>query len=362
VPRALVKPGLAGATYIPIDESKVPGAEFLRGDVVEIGEKEVTVRAVKHEGRGEESKLAFDYLVIASGSSYAGPFKSPELYEKASLRVYGSVVEAVGAARRIAVVGGGAVGVELAGELKTLQAAKDVTLIHSGPHLLSSKDGGGQGLPTFAALGADLKTRLERKGVRVLLNARVDKADRPASVRELTEGVEVGERELAVGSSRVAADLVFWVTGIKPNSGPFRKSFPDRVDARGFIKVDAQLRVEGFRNIFALGDVSNAPGPKAAYITGSQAPVLARNLLRTANADITGVEPASWDNFNPGTPGAIITVGHDDGAGSLFGMAIGGGTTRSIKGTDLFLGKVWGDVGPSPIPADKAAAIAIARP
>jgi apoptosis-inducing factor 2 len=346
---------------VPFDAARYPGATFVHGEALEITEKDVRVRRLDIARRGAEISLPFDYLVIATGSSYAGPLKSPAPTEKESVKVYEDVVRAVRAAERIAVVGGGAAGVEVAGELKTLHAGKEVALLHSGPHLLSSKDGGGQGLPAFAALGAGLKTRLENKGVRVLLGSRVDKADRPASVREVTEGVEVGERELVTGSTRVAADLVFWVTGIKPNSGALRKSFPDRVDERGFIKVDAQLRVEGFRHIFALGDVSNAPGPKAAYIVREQAPVLARNLLRIANADITGGADPALDAFAAGAPMGVVTVGHDDGAGVVFGMTVGGWFVSMIKGGDLFLSRTWGMVGPSPIPDDKAAAIAAAR-
>jgi NADH dehydrogenase FAD-containing subunit len=357
----MVKRGVAPASYIDFDWSKVPDAKFVHGEAVEIGESAVKVVS---KSSGASETIGFDYLVVALGSSYAGALKSPASTQAASVATYAKVVDAVDAARSVVVVGGGASGVELAGEVKTLHPGKTVTVLHSGPHLLSSRDGaGGPDATPLRGLGEDLKACLERKGVRVVLDQRVARA-RPASVRELTEGVEVGEREIDLGGGeRITADLVLWAAGIKPNSAPLAAKFPDRVDERGFVKVDANLRVEGFRHIFALGDVSNAPGPKAVYVLRDQAPVLARNLLRTIHADTTGeADAGDLESYAAGSPLAVVTVGHDDGAGLLFGFSVGGWVASSIKGSDLFLGRQWGMLGASPIPADKEAAIALAKP
>ena len=85
----------------------------------------------------------------------------------------------VAAAKSVVVIGGGAVGIELAGEIAAVhkgatQKKRDeaagsevqVTLIHSGDQLLS-------GRPEFAALGQKLKGQLEGQGVNVVVQERV---------------------------------------------------------------------------------------------------------------------------------------------------------------------------------------------
>jgi len=66
-------------------------------------------------------------------------------------------------------------------------------------------------------------------------------------------------------------------------------------DAAGWVDVDqATLRHKSFENIWALGDVMNAPNAKTAAAARKQAPVVAENII----ADIAGGSPvAQYDGY-----------------------------------------------------------------
>jgi len=64
-------------------------------------------------------------------------------------------------------------------------------------------------------------------------------------------------------------------------------------DAAGWVDVDqATLRHKTYENIWALGDVTNAPNAKTAAAARMQAPVVAENI----SADIAGKSPSAQYN------------------------------------------------------------------
>lgn len=75
-----------------------------------------------------------------------------------------------------------------------------------------------------------------------------------------------------------------------PQSAPDFIKVSPFVDNTGWINVDhATLRLEEFENIWALGDVTNAPCAKTAAAAWAQAPVVAQNLVD----DIASKSPKS---------------------------------------------------------------------
>ena len=67
--------------------------------------------------------------------------------------------------------------------------------------------------------------------------------------------------------------------------GDIHASQPDLADAAGWVDVDQHtLRHKSFANIWALGDVMNAPNAKTAAAARKQAPAVAENVV----ADIAG--------------------------------------------------------------------------
>ena len=125
--RALVNPAWLPRIYLPY------GGLLSHGRVVQD-------RAVKVDaGRvvlasGEE--LPADYLVLATGSSYPFPAKSDvDRTVDAHEKTLGTHA-ALAAAGRVLLVGAGAVGIELAGEIKAVWPSKQVTLVNAAGDVL----------------------------------------------------------------------------------------------------------------------------------------------------------------------------------------------------------------------------------
>ena len=64
----------------------------------------------------------------------------------------------------------------------------------------------------------------------------------------------------------VETDLVFRCTGMKVNSVAYQSKLSDKMEKNGSLKVDRFLQVEEIENVFAIGDCSNTPELKLAYI------------------------------------------------------------------------------------------------
>lgn len=81
-------------------------------------------------------KLPFEYLVVATGTRLQEPGTMTDDDKPLSVKYFQSYQKRVGAASSIIVVGGGAVGVQMATDLKELYPEKEVTLVHSRDQLM----------------------------------------------------------------------------------------------------------------------------------------------------------------------------------------------------------------------------------
>jgi NADH dehydrogenase len=144
----------------------------------------------------------------------------------------------------IVIVGGGPTGVEIAGALSELKkhvfpkdyreldfVKMDIHLIQSGPQLL-------KGMSNEASDKA--MEFLRSFGVKVWLNARVQSYD--------------GYTVTLDNNEKLSSRTLIWAAGVKgcPIAG-FRKEALVKGDR---LKVDAFNRVDGYENIFAIGDVA----------------------------------------------------------------------------------------------------------
>jgi selenide,water dikinase len=161
---------------------------------------------------------------------------------------------------RVAVVGGGAAGIELAFTLEARLCRSGrravVTLLEAAPRLLS-------GMPAGAA--RRLLREAARRGIALRSAARVTRVD--------AEG-------LWLEDAREAADLVVWAAGAAPWPWLARAAIP--LDAAGFLRVRATLQVVGQDDLFAVGDCASLDDtpwvPKAGVYAVREGPVLEANL------------------------------------------------------------------------------------
>ncbi|GLC45828.1 hypothetical protein PLESTM_001784400 [Pleodorina starrii] len=273
--------------------------------------------------------LAFDYAAICTGSTYSDAFKSStSATRQQRLEELKAFNETIRAAKSIAVVGGGPTGVEAAAEVVEAYAGKSVTLIHPGKQLLPA-------MPPKA--GARAKQWLEAHGVKVQLGA---------SVQSRPEGRGPATLTLSDGSS-VAADLVLWCAGAKPNTAFLAggELAANVLDGKGLVKVLATLQVEGQPHMFALGDCNNVAESKLGYLAMKHAELAAASIKALSSAK-GGKAPklGSWTP-NMGKEAMLVTLGRSDGVCRVGGTVFSGCLPAMIKSKDLFVGKTRGDLG-----------------
>jgi NADH dehydrogenase FAD-containing subunit len=224
---------------------------------------------------GYDDAIHFDYLVIATGTSYAFPLKVAEPTVARLAGLLDGFAGEVKRARKVVVVGGGPVGIELCGEIRDAHPNTEIVLVHSDGALVS-------GVPN-TAFRQSLAERLAKVGVSVLLNERVvvpDEARRPgddasasASSTYSTESSEsytdygpadgpttatpglrylTGRRDLSLRSGKVipSADLVVFATGAATNSSCYLRS-GFNLGQRERLVTDEFLRVTGAGSVMA---------------------------------------------------------------------------------------------------------------
>ena len=164
-------------------------------------------------------------MIIALGSSYDHPFGSTIYDQKEQVNFIQESSNKVKNAKRILIVGGGAVGVELAGEFATDCKDKTVTLLTSADRLLPRMSS------SFSKAATDI---LKKKNVQIIFNDKI----------ELTNVENFQYNKIKSQSGKeIEFDAYFMCIGAKPCTELVKKSFPEWVDENGFIKVNENLLV-----------------------------------------------------------------------------------------------------------------------
>ncbi len=242
------------------------------------------VDTVSQEVLLEESRLPYDYLVLATGAAhsyfgkddwerYAPGLKSVEDATEVRRRVLLAFEQAEAtedeqerrALLTFLIVGAGPTGVELAGaiaELARLGMEKDfrrfdpaqarILLVQAAPRIL----------PTFPEqLSARAQSSLDKLGVEVLLNSRVERIDERGVVVAAKLNDAPGRRSGAGnsdarvgGGERIAARTVLWAAGVV--ASPAAKWMNAAADSAGRVEVAQDLSVPGMPNVFAVGDTA----------------------------------------------------------------------------------------------------------
>lgn len=194
-------------------------ARFLSSDEIAVG----------------DARLRFARAVLCSGARAVEP-AIPGLSE-AGFLTNETVFSLTERPSRLAVIGGGPIGCELAQAFQRL--GSQVTLIHDHDHLLDRED------PDAAEI---VQQSFLRDGVGLALDARVDRVERRGADKVLVAAVGGAPREIVVDEILVGA-------GRKPNvEGLDLEKVGVAYDARKGVHVDDRLRTTNPR-IFAAGDV-----------------------------------------------------------------------------------------------------------
>ena len=249
--------------------------------------------------------LSWGQLVMATGSK-ANDFGIPGVNQHGAgfrdLSDVGRLKQWINSLRQqrdenagLVIVGAGPTGVELACKLADLiDGAASLRLVELGDEIL----------PGSTAFNRErAQAALERKGVVVQLNA---------SVREVKSNSAV----LADGTVLRHGGLL-WTAGSSPSIPSIS---PVPVLERGRLAVEADLRLAGSVNIFALGDLSSRPGspwPASAQVAMQQGEATAAAIATLRRGD----EPQP---FQFEDRGEMLSLGVGDATLTGMGLTLAG--------------------------------------
>ncbi|KAI4874278.1 hypothetical protein NFI96_028464, partial [Prochilodus magdalenae] len=293
--RASVQSGFAQQTFIPYRETF--GLSFLQGRVIRIDTTEQFV--VLDNGK----EVRYSHLILCTGTDgpFPGKYNAVDTYQKA-IEKYEDIVKEIQAADSILVVGGGATGTEMAAEIRTEYPTKKVILIHSRDALADPE--------LLPCVREQAKKVLQEKGVELLLGQKV------SNLNELEFNVtRKGTVVKTNKDEQFTVDLVICCAGNKINSGAYRSSLGGCLAENEALKVNQHLQVEGFTNIYAVGDCANINEPKMAYHAGLHAGVAATNIINSLSGK-------ALKSYHTGNVTMFLAMGRDDGVGQFNGIKL----------------------------------------
>ncbi|MBO9666159.1 MAG: dihydrolipoyl dehydrogenase [Bdellovibrio sp.] len=211
------------------------GVTHIKGDAEFKSSKEISVKS----SAGTEAITA-KYFIVATGSR---PIEIPGFkFDEKDICSSTGALAFDEIPKRVAVIGGGYIGLEISSYLRKL--GTEVTVIEAMPSLLA-----GVVDPDCANV---VVRKLDKAGVKIMYGAKAK------SQKKVKDGYEVTV-EIAGKDEVVKCDKILVTVGRRPNGDQANlKAAGIAVDERGFIKVDAQRRTN-VQNIFAIGDICGQP-------------------------------------------------------------------------------------------------------
>lgn len=202
-------------------------------------------------------------------------------------------------AQHILIVGGGGVGVEMAGDLAEaypVSTGKTISLVHRRPKLLNDalcdkfRDG--------------LANRLRDMGVHLYLNDQLDELD-----NETLQDASSHTWTTREGHRLENVDFVIRATQCKFNTGLLANLVPHLLSKNGVI-VKSTFQLEGFENVFVMGDLADLPEQRSAMKhRGHASTVIANILALEGKGEFTDYRPTIEAMLvSLGTNGGMLTV------------------------------------------------------
>lgn len=297
------------------------------------------VRDLQGQVIGTRHAVPYDYLVLALGSVtntfgtsgveenciFLDSHRQADLFRERLLRHCLAVSReliadsASNSRLKVAIVGAGATGVELAAELVNAadgmkhyglpsfdRSRIAVLLIEAGPRILPA-------LPDW--LATDAHHELESLGVEVRTGTAIGEATRDGMVTRDGE--------------RIAADIQIWAAGVK---GQAIEAGLDGLEltSAGQIIVTPTLQAVNDERIFAIGDCASCilqgesrPVPPRAQAAHQMASATLNNLIQTIRGQ--PLQPFRYRDH-----GSLVSLSRYSAVGSLMGNLVGG--RMSIEG------------------------------
>tara|TARA_B110000503_G_scaffold59999_1_gene95508 strand:- start:8774 stop:9889 length:1116 start_codon:yes stop_codon:yes gene_type:complete len=217
---------------------KLDGVRTLQGLITAIDTDKRTVTVRSHNGAAHVEP--YDALVISSGVTNG-------FWRNNALENVGEINQTIDdtskqllQAQTVAIIGGGATGASVAANLAARYPKKSVHFFFSEP----------QPLPGYhPKVRLRVEQQLRNAGVHLYAGHRAIIPDGFQCDRFTTEPVA-----WSGGQDCFSGDITLWAIGNMVPNNDFIP--PNMLNAQGFVRTDDCLRVEGYINVFAVGDIA----------------------------------------------------------------------------------------------------------
>ncbi|KAL6073310.1 Pyridine nucleotidedisulfide oxidoreductase family protein [Balamuthia mandrillaris] len=264
-PQFVCWPSIPSCTCAPshLDKVTSPHSKYLKCTFVEGTVSDIEQNLVVLESG---DKVPFEYLALCTGSRYNIMLQSTDHIQVVNPLLCAAIpehYEALAQAKTVAVIGGGPVGVEIAGEIAHYFPDKKLSIVSA------------TGLLERTCAGAQKNCQRFFEGfanVQLFLKDKVVSTEDPNYL-------------LTSQGNKIEADIVFCCVGFSPNTDFLQHSSSSSsllgtgcLTDRNLVRVEATLQVVGHPTIFALGDITDIQEEKLAQNAEKHADVVAANI------------------------------------------------------------------------------------
>ncbi|TVY42624.1 Oxidoreductase ptaL [Lachnellula cervina] len=277
-----------GSPRALINDKLIPESKMLRPLSSNLPRRVKANRNHHPVGSETTKDLPYDSLFIATGTTSASPLwtfhPDPTLTPAAFKALHSSLPTA----KTVLIAGGGAVGIETAGEIASFFPSAKITLYSGAAQLLPNNP---------LVLGPRAQSYLETHAkVEVIHNLRVKASDLSATGTTVT---------FSDGSTKTT-DLYIDATGGKANTEFLKADWLD--GTKRVLTRDAYFRVKGngsddVEGVYVLGDVT-AGSANTAMVLDAQTPTVASAFAVDFARKVIGVE--AEEKKNPGLLGGLL--------------------------------------------------------
>jgi NADH dehydrogenase FAD-containing subunit len=299
------------------------------------GLEPATRRVLFRSSKGHENEsMNYHALIVATGSKTYFQAFSMSADAQSTLDAISSANKQIETAKKIVIAGGGATGVEFAGEVAEHRNGKpgwfskvksnvDVTLITSDKQLLPG---------LRPAIAKTAQQKLEALGVKVIYNTRV------------TDSTQTKDGRTALtlmNGDKLETDLYVPAYGVQPNSS----WLPDQLlnDKGYLITNDSTLRVDiAGPRVYGFGDIASYSRNNYWDITLAL-PTLVTNIKRdllSYNSMHPEAKPKGKDRLYTvdNRESMVVPIGSGGGVGAVMGWRVPSFFVWMLKGRDFMLG------------------------
>lgn len=276
---------------------------------------------VKLNSSGEQT-ITYDSVVLSTGTTSANPAYGLHNDQSLTSKTWKSTHGALPKVKTVLVAGGGAVGVETAGEIGSAFPSIDITILSGSSRLLERI------IPKLGARAEEyLKTNF---GAKVVHNVRVTatSGDGPTTVT------------LSDGSTKTY-DLYLDCTGGKPNTNFLPKSWLDK--SGRVIKKDNYFRARGgessndAKDVYIVGDLL-AGGEDNIFQLEAMVPCVGTAIGQDIASKIgkAGKAPPLRE-YKPMEGVIQVPIGPNGGVGMIMGWAVPSWVVKTIKAKSFLI-------------------------